>query len=200
MLLHERKYHVPILFYFQKGGRKLAFQVEGMIIIILLISMWLFVKQKRLSKRKFQITREMFSILFLAYVLLVVYMTLEPFQFQIPMSVRPFEFDTRLFYELIHMADGYEHLQILYSVGNIIMFMPLGFLLPILYPIFRKCYLLIITGFFISLLIECTQALFTLTRRGTVNDLFFNTIGAILGYTIFICLYKMMKKISKKNH
>lgn len=175
----------------------MAFQIEAMILFILLTSMWLFVKQKRWTKKKIEITREMFSVLFLFYVLLVIYMTLEPFQFQIPMSVRPFTFDTRLFYELVHMADGYEHLQLLYSVGNIIMFMPLGFLLPILYPIFRKGYLLIITSFFISLLIECIQALFTLTRRGTVDDLFFNTVGAIIGYLIYVVLQKFLKKLSR---
>lgn len=173
----------------------MAFQIEGIILFILLASMWLFIKQKRWAKRKIRITREMFSVLFLFYVLLVIYMTLEPFQFQIPMSVRPFEFDTRLFYELIHMADGYEHLQLLYSGGNIIMFMPLGFLLPILYPVLRRSWLLIITSFSISLLIELTQALFTLTRRGTVDDLFFNTTGAIIGYVLYVTLNLLRKKL-----
>lgn len=124
-------------------------------------------------------------------------MTLEPFEFQVPMSVRSFEFDTRLFYELIHMADGYEHLQIYYSVGNVVMFLPFGFLLPILYPLFRRWYILIPASFLTSLLIEMTQALFTLTRRGTVDDLFFNTLGAFIGYLMVSFIYRMAEKRSK---
>lgn len=181
-----------------KGGMRMAFQVEAVIIFVLLTAMWLFVKQMRWTKKKVKITREMFSVLFLFYVLMVVYMTLEPFQFQIPLSIRPFEFDTRLFYELLHMADGYEYLQIYYSVGNMIMFMPLGFLLPILYPIFRKWYVILPVSLLTSLLIEMTQALFTLTRRGTVDDLFFNTLGAFIGYMLVSCIYRIISKKSRK--
>ncbi len=64
---------------------------------------------------------------------------------------------------------------------NIALFVPLGFLLPLLTKLFRKWYLALGAGFGVSLLIELTQLL---TARGMcdVDDLFTNTLGAMLGW------------------
>ena len=64
---------------------------------------------------------------------------------------------------------------------NIALFVPLGFLLPLLARPFRKWYAALGAGFGVSLLIELTQLL---TARGMcdVDDLFTNTLGAMLGW------------------
>ena len=64
---------------------------------------------------------------------------------------------------------------------NIALFVPLGFLLPLLSKLFRKWYATLSAGFVVSLLIELTQLL---TARGMcdVDDLFTNTLGAMLGW------------------
>ncbi len=66
-------------------------------------------------------------------------------------------------------------------VGNVLAFVPSGFLLP---AVSRRCRWLpgiVLVGFMISFLIECTQLVF---RVGSfdVDDLLLNTLGVILGF------------------
>ncbi len=66
---------------------------------------------------------------------------------------------------------------------NIIMFIPLGFLLPYIWKSFRNLKYIIFSSFIFSLSIELTQLL---NRRTTdIDDLIMNTIGGILGFIIF---------------
>jgi glycopeptide antibiotics resistance protein len=76
-------------------------------------------------------------------------------------------------------------------LGNIIPFMPLGFLLPLLYrPISWKGVLGIAVAF--SLCIEILQLVL---RVGTfdVDDILLNTLGVMLGYLVFLLLTKWMR-------
>ncbi len=74
--------------------------------------------------------------------------------------------------------------------ANIIMFMPLGILLPMLSKKFDGLIRIGFAGFFGSLLIELGQIgvmmLFIVNKRVfDVDDLIANTIGALLGYIIY---------------
>lgn len=68
---------------------------------------------------------------------------------------------------------------------NVAMFVPLGFLLPLLGRKFQKWYLTIPAGFAVSLGIEMLQLAF---GRGIcdVDDLFCNTLGTMIGYLIIM--------------
>lgn len=69
------------------------------------------------------------------------------------------------------------------SLLNILLFVPLGMMLPILWKVFRKMLRTLLFGFTASLTIELLQML---TFRATdVNDLITNTVGTALG---FICI------------
>lgn len=63
-------------------------------------------------------------------------------------------------------------------VGNLIWFVPLGLLLPVLTGCGKK---VILWGFLLSLLIECCQFVFG-TGVTEVEDLILNTAGAAIGY------------------
>lgn len=63
---------------------------------------------------------------------------------------------------------------------NVIMFMPLGFLLPLIWPHFREWKKVAVTGAAFSLCIEACQ-LFCL-RTTDVDDLLMNTAGTLAGY------------------
>ena len=66
---------------------------------------------------------------------------------------------------------------------NAVMFMPFGFLVPIVCPENRKLSTVALGGLVFSLLIEASQIL---SLRGTdVDDLIMNTLGAVLGYCFF---------------
>lgn len=81
-------------------------------------------------------------------------------------------------------------------LGNIIMFLPLGFLLPLLWrnlECFKKT---VMFGFGISLLIEFTQLF--LTRATDIDDLILNTLGTMLGYLTFIIFKKIFPRFNGK--
>ncbi|PEA95930.1 hypothetical protein COK25_08035 [Bacillus cereus] len=73
---------------------------------------------------------------------------------------------------------------------NIVLFMPLGFLLPTIWPQFRKMKNTVCAGFFFSLAIELNQLLNN--RITDIDDLFTNTLGAIVGYVLYRALFKMI--------
>jgi len=120
---------------------------------------------------------------------------MRPFHFQLPLTTGEFYFDYHLFYNLTHMADGYLAYQLLYSVGNVILFVPLGIFLPLLFKKTDRFLWIIMIGTLSSLTIEMIQALFTTSRRGTVDDLFFNTVGVLLGFLLFRCTKFIRKRI-----
>lgn len=68
------------------------------------------------------------------------------------------------------------------SFLNVLLFMPLGFFLPVLWQTFRKISWTALFGFAASALIEVLQ-LFTF-RATDVNDLMTNTLGTVLGWGV----------------
>lgn len=76
---------------------------------------------------------------------------------------------------------------------NILLFVPLGFLLPLLWKEFRSRRTMCFTGFLLSLGIELAQLLNY--RISDVDDLIMNTLGAWLGYELLMLLSRSRKKL-----
>ena len=78
-------------------------------------------------------------------------------------------------------------------IFNIIVFLPCGTLLPILFKKFRRFLPTVGSGFLFSLSIETIQRV---TERGLfeADDLFHNTLGVLLGYCIFRFFYTIFHK------
>jgi glycopeptide antibiotics resistance protein len=70
-------------------------------------------------------------------------------------------------------------------LGNLLLFIPFGFLLPCLSRRNRHFGRLLLTGLFLLTALEITQ-LFTLRGSFDVDDLLLNTIGVMIGYFVFI--------------
>lgn len=66
---------------------------------------------------------------------------------------------------------------------NVILFLPLGFLAPLLWSFWRQENRVVLLGFAVSLAIELLQMF--CGRATDVDDLLMNTIGAMLGYLLF---------------
>ena len=77
--------------------------------------------------------------------------------------------------------------------GNIILFIPLGFLLPWVFPGLRKAWKTLLTVAAAITLVEIIQ-LFTLRGYADIDDLILNLSGAAIGY----CLYRICHKKRKK--
>lgn len=88
---------------------------------------------------------------------------------------------------------GYIFVNIL---GNILIFSPTGFLLPLLWKKTKTITAVVFIGFMISLLIECIQ--FFSSRGSDVDDLILNTVGTFLGYIIFSLFYRVFPKFADR--
>lgn len=81
---------------------------------------------------------------------------------------------------------------------NIIMFVPLGILLPVSFPKCRKFWVMLVAGFCSSLVIEICQLI---TKRGIfeADDLWGNTFGALMGYGILMLLWNVYLYFRKEK-
>ena len=68
------------------------------------------------------------------------------------------------------------------TILNVVLFVPLGVFLSLLWKRFRNCGSCVLFGFALSLTIEVLQ-MFTF-RATDVNDLMTNTVGTLLGWTL----------------
>lgn len=164
-------------------------RLDPIIIYSMLTLIWIWYRGMRYIHHKghFRFFREVIVNLFFVYLLSVSYVTMEPFYFTNELNnPNAISFDTNLFYNLLHMADGYLLYQLLYSVGNVMLFFPFGVFVPYLFKHTNHFFIIVLLGFLTSLTIELTQMLFTPTRLATVDDLFFNTAGALIGYLFFV--------------
>lgn len=83
------------------------------------------------------------------------------------------------------------------SILNVLLFIPLGFMLPILWHKYRTPKCTVICGFILSLAVELLQIL---TYRATdVNDLITNTLGAYLGFLCTRPLFRKLRAVSSEN-
>ena len=68
--------------------------------------------------------------------------------------------------------------------GNILLFIPFGFILPLKYPKFCRLPTVTLVGLSLSVIIECIQL--TMPNRTTdINDVIFNTLGTYIGFRLF---------------
>ena len=90
--------------------------------------------------------------------------------------------------------NGYINYFIINFLGNIIMFMPIGFFIPLLWKISNKKVILI--GLSYSLLVEFSQLF--LARGTDIDDLWLNTLGTFLGLLLYKLFSKMFCKFTSK--
>ncbi|WP_413381325.1 VanZ family protein [Alkalihalobacillus sp. 1P02AB] len=79
-------------------------------------------------------------------------------------------------------------------IGNIILFIPLGYLLPQLLKAKKRFILITLYGFLTSMTIELLQFTF-LYRVADVDDLILNTLGASIGFGMYQCQRLMNRRI-----
>jgi glycopeptide antibiotics resistance protein len=88
---------------------------------------------------------------------------------------------------LIPFVNGVLHSDYL----NVVMFIPLGFFLPLMWRKYHNGFETIKFSFYLSLFIELSQ-LFTRFRATDINDLITNTIGAAVGWSVYFVFSKLL--------
>ncbi len=153
------------------------------------------------KKHKFMI-RAVSWVLFIIYLVMMVY-----FLFFSEMLGRTpsdtYHYNHKPFTEIQRYLIYYKKLGNFYVLlnlmGNVICFMPLGFVLPILSYKNRSLFKVTLTCFLCSVTVELIQLV---SKLGScdVDDVILNTSGGILGYLCFaICIKILRHKTSKKN-
>ena len=81
---------------------------------------------------------------------------------------------------------------------NIMLFIPLGFLLPMYSDKLKKMYIVLPIGILVTLTIEFTQHF---NKFGTfeIDDAFNNTLGTLIGYSMFMIFYGLKNKENLKK-
>lgn len=76
--------------------------------------------------------------------------------------------------------------------GNIGVFMPIGFFIPLLWR--RTCKQTVLISFLVSLTIEICQL--PQARCSDIDDLWMNTLGALIGWIVYYFLHKLKPRIT----
>lgn len=153
-----------------------------------------------MKKKQKKVIRCISWILFIIYFIAMVYFLFFSEQMgRIPSdtykySLEPFKEIRR--YLHYHQKIGRFHV-LLNLVGNVVCFMPMGFVLPILSDKQRNIFRVTVICFLCSLLIELIQ-LVSKVGSCDVDDIILNTVGGFLGVVCFTVCYKIWRIIKRK--
>ena len=136
--------------------------------------------------------RERLLILMYINLLVIIYFTFSPLCLDLDeifnCRINPVPF--------VYLMDYDNRTHMIYNVfGNILMFVPTGIILPVLYKRLNNFFKVIGTGFLISLTIEILQLPFA-DRTSDVDDLIMNTLGVAAGYILF-AIVRFAKNLGK---
>lgn len=170
----------------------LTFTPVGAVILIL----YLLVAVGLSIKRVVSVKRLLLLLVFVVYLLLVIKITLFPIPLHtlgnppqnnlIPFhTIRAVLSQSSLSYDLYNLG------------GNILLFVPLGFLLPLLFQKQNRLWRVVLVGFCATFLIESGKFIISSIlgftyRNFDVDDLMLNTFGAFIGYLVHRLANKIM--------
>lgn len=158
-------------------------------------AIYLFVRAAvSIRNKKIDWKRERLHILMYINLLVIIYFTFSPLLldlnevFNCRINLIPF----------VYLLDYDVRAHMIYNVfGNIMMFVPTGIVLPVLYKRLDNFFKVAGTGLLISLAIEILQLPFA-DRTSDVDDLILNTLGVVIGYVLFV-IVRYAKKPGKRK-
>ena len=177
-----------------------TFAILGLLVValigVLLLIYNLIAKLRKRKKVTIPIGRLLLYAVFIVYIVVVVGATMLRY------SGLSISWENREIYPLFYSyKEAWNHFSAREwrnIILNIMMFVPFGFLLPLVskkFQIFWKTYL---TGFLFTFLIEMTQLLFNLGIC-ELDDFMNNTVGAMIGYGFYRLFMFIVKKWKKQE-
>ena len=134
--------------------------------------------------------RHMGVLLFVVYVILLIYFLFFAEEYgRVAQAEQVYRYNLVPFVEIRRFWKYREQLG-MFAVfsnifGNVIGFLPFGFILPVICRRMNNGFLICISGFILSLTVEVIQ-LVTKVGCFDVDDMILNTLGAALGYVLFL--------------
>ena len=142
--------------------------IEILISAIVLIPVFVLLNRTMLHNIRKTVLYFVFAVYLAAVYLFVGMPTLQFMRFEVSLTLVPF----------LPMVADFKN-----TILNIILFVPLGIMLPFLWKKYNTLKAAAVFGFMMSLSIELLQ-LFTY-RATDINDLISNTLGTVFGYFLF---------------
>ena len=146
-----------------------------------------------MKKETKHIIRTLGTILFILYVLALIYFLFFSEEYgRAAMEERQYR------YNLIPFVEIRRFWVYRKQFGNVIGFLPFGFILPVILDKMRSGWLIVLAGFGLSVTVEVIQ-LITKVGCFDVDDMILNTAGAALGYLLFFICDHLRRKIYGKK-
>lgn len=136
------------------------------------------------SSKKFILHEELILLLFVAYILMLFDLVTSRDIYLGGTNLTPFK-------EILRYSIGSENFK-KQVLGNIILFIPLGYFVTY-YTRIKKISSITLISFLISLTIEMVQK--NIGRSFDIDDIILNVVGGILGFLIYIGLDAIRKKL-----
>ena len=160
-------------------------------LLYILFRLIVWIKDKKIDYKK-----ECLMLLMYINIAVILRFTLFPMS-RIDGKIQPLIFDKENIFPLninlevfVHINDFVDKSKMWMNViGNILMFVPTGIILPIIFKRLNNIFKVTLSGAFLSLCIEILQLPFP-SRSSDIDDLILNTSGVIIGYII----YKLFKR------
>lgn len=166
--------------------------LAGLLAAAVIAVSYLVFKKKYKGEKKFPWGKIILSLLLVGYLFLVISAT-------ILRKTGGFrrEYNLHLFRAWIEAWNNFSVKNWANVLLNVALFVPLGVLLPLLWKKCKKWYITIPIGFGTSLAIELVQLAIS---RGIcdVDDLFANTLGAVIGFFFIMALLSLFNEKSQK--
>lgn len=158
-----------------------------------------------LTNKYTKLKKPVVFILSLSYLLLILILTLQPIfissykltvdEVKLSGNIKPFSLIIPQWRNVLSGQRG----AFRQFFGNIIMFMPVGILMPLIFKRTKRFFWMLLGGFLFALSIETLQLVLCFAgmclRSFDVDDLILNTFGAMLGYIVYlIAFHKKYKK------
>ena len=120
----------------------------------------------------------------LGYVATLAVITLLPISWSLGMARWPSDYQPQLvpFKGILFEVETSPLETLAELLGNVLLFAPFGFLLPLLVPAMRRWWRVLAVGAAVSLCIELYQLVWPGVRKASVNDVLMNALGALLGF------------------
>lgn len=156
-----------------------------------------------MKKETKHIIRTLGTILFILYVLALIYFLFFSEEYgRAAMEERQYRYNLIPFVEIRRFWVYKKQLGLMAVVtnlfGNVIGFLPFGFILPVILDKMRSGWLIVLAGFGLSVTVEVIQ-LITKVGCFDVDDMILNTAGAALGYLLFFICDHLRRKIYGKK-
>jgi glycopeptide antibiotics resistance protein len=185
----------------QKDACTMTFEINSAGLYLAITILWAAMRLIRgLATRQFDLKRELVVTLMFVFLCLLSYRLLEPFRFNLERNLKANFVPIVNSLLMIQRAEASRYQPLIRIVqflllGNLVVFMPIGMLISVLFKDLRSGWKMLLLGAGFSLVVETLQALLAV-RVFDVDDILLNALGTWLGYLVFrlFCLLPPLRK------